>query len=114
MTQYSNPDLTQQLPDALKAKIEALSKVSTPLKTETASKDEQEAVPVADSAAPAPAAPSGWMAWAEALSEGQSLPLPGDALVTWDAAEIVQNPATEQRFAELIGNASGSAAEMAE
>lgn len=109
----SNPDLTQQLPDALKAKIEALSKVTAPLETDTASKEEQAAVRAADSAAPALEIPSGWMAWSEALSVGQPLPLPADALVTWDSAEIAQNPAAEERFAELIGNASGSAAEMA-
>lgn len=64
----------------------------------------------------APTRVAGWVAWAEALSEGQHLSALDSALegaATWDVSAFRQDGALSRHFAALLGNLTGEAASMA-
>lgn len=97
----ASPSVDPNLPEALIGRLDAL----------------RDTVVAAAKSAEAPPEPPGWMRWARRLATGSSLD-DAEAEVlnersTWEAAALRKNAKACVEFADLIGNLTGAAADVA-
>lgn len=103
--------LISQLTPQLQAKLEVLRSTNAQGTAETYSPpsiDEPNGEPVAQ-----PREAAGWLEWAQQLRAGALVPLPGDAVVTWDARSILDSASRSAEFAADLENLAGEAARLA-